>query len=106
MAQDDVTPTGAERWLEDRFPGYRFGSVLILLSITFVVMASSPPDAWSRVLTVALQGMTLLAALLASRAGRRLFRIASIVVVLALLERDRVGDHFFVERSERACSSG
>jgi hypothetical protein len=80
-----LEPTGAETWLEGRFPGYRFGSVLVLLSVTFVVMASSPPDAWARVLTVTLQGLTLLAALLASRAGRRLFRVALVVVVLAFL---------------------
>jgi hypothetical protein len=85
VAEQDVDGTEAEHWLEDRFPGYRFGSVLVLLSITFVVMASAPPDAWSRVLTVALQGLTLLAALLASRAGRRLFRVALVVVVLAFL---------------------
>ncbi len=85
MATDDVEPTKVERRLERRFPGYRFGSVLVLLSITFVVMAASPPDAWARVVTVALQGLTLLAALLASRAGRRLFRIAALVVVLAFL---------------------
>jgi uncharacterized membrane protein len=78
-------PTGAETWLEDRFPGYRFGTVLVLLSLTFVVMASSPPGAWARILTVGLQGLTLLAALLASRAGRRLFRIALVVVACAFL---------------------
>jgi Ion channel len=85
VATDEVVPTGAERWLEDRFPGYRFGTVLVLLSLTFVVMASSPPGAWARILTVGLQGLTLLAALLAARAGRRLFRVALLVVVLAFL---------------------
>jgi len=85
LATDHVEPTRIERRLERRFPGYRFGSVLVLLSITFVVMAASPPDAWARVVTVALQGLTLLAALLASKTGRRLFRIAAVVVVLAFL---------------------
>jgi Ion channel len=85
VAEHDDNATPAEHWLEDRFPGYRFGAVLVLLSVTFVVMAAAPPDAWSRVLTVALQGLTLLTALLASRAGRRLFRIALVVVALAFL---------------------
>jgi hypothetical protein len=85
VTTDDVVPTEAESWLEGRFPGYRFGSVLVLLSITFVVMATSPPDPWTRVLTVVLQGLTLLTALLASRAGRRLFRIALVIVVLSFL---------------------
>ena len=48
-------------------------------------MASGPPDAWVRVLTVFLQGLTLLAALLASRVSRRLFRVAAIVALVALL---------------------
>jgi hypothetical protein len=85
VGRDDVKPTAAEAWLERRFPGYRFGAVLVLLSITFVVMASSPPDDWSRTVTVALQGLTLLTALLASRAGRRIFRIAFAVVIVAFV---------------------
>ena len=48
-------------------PGYRYGPVLVLLAITFVVMAAGPPDGYTRVITVVLQGLTLMAALLASR---------------------------------------
>jgi len=81
----DFAVPGAEAWLERHSPGYRFGAVLALLSITFVVMASGPPGEWARVLTVALQGLTLLAALVASRSGSRIFRIALVVVTLALL---------------------
>jgi hypothetical protein len=72
-------PTRAEAWLEARFPGYRYGTVLILLALTFVVMAAGPPDGYTRFLTVLLQALTLLATLLASRAHRRIFRIAAIV---------------------------
>ena len=79
----DVQPTRAETWLEAHFHGYRYGWVLVLLSITFVFMAVGSPDAWARVVTVALQGLTLLAALVASRAGRRLSRIAALVVTIA-----------------------
>lgn len=86
MAYGERTkPSRAESWLEQRFPGYRYGWVLLLLAATFVVMAAGPPDAWSRILTVFLQGLTLLGALLASRVSRRLFRIASIVALVALL---------------------
>jgi len=59
--------------------------VLLLLAMTFIVMASGPPDEWTRVLTVFLQGLTLLAALLASRVSRRLFRIAAVVALVSLL---------------------
>jgi Ion channel len=82
---DRTQPSSGEAWLERRFPGYRYGWVLLLLAATFVVMAAGPPDAWTRVLTVFLQGLTLLAALLASRVSRRLFRIASVVALVALV---------------------
>ena len=82
---DRSKPSRVEAWLEERMPGYRFGGVLVLLALTFIVMAAGPPDAWTRVVTVLLQGLTLMAALLASRVSRRLFRIASIVAALSLL---------------------
>jgi hypothetical protein len=82
---DRSEPSKVEAWLEERMPGYRFGGVLVLLALTFIVMAAGPPDAWTRVITVLLQGLTLMAALLASRVSRRLFRIASIVAGLSLL---------------------
>ena len=78
-------PPGSNGWLEEHSPGYQYGWVLLLLGATFVVMAAGPPDAWTRVLTVFLQGLTLLAALLASRVSRRLFRIAAIVALVALM---------------------
>jgi xanthine/uracil permease len=78
-------PVGLERWLEERFPPYRYGPVLVLLSATFVLMASGPRGEWARVLNVALQGVTLLTALIASRVGRRLFRTAALVVGIALV---------------------
>jgi len=82
---DRTSPTGVEAWLERHSPGYQFGWVLLLLAMTFIVMAAGPPDEWTRVLTVFLQGLTLLAALLASRVSRRLFRIAAVVALVSLL---------------------
>jgi hypothetical protein len=82
---DRSKPSRVETWLEERMPGYRFGGVLVLLALTFIVMAAGPPDAWTRVITVLLQGLTLLAALLASRVSRRLFRVAAIVSGVSLL---------------------
>jgi voltage-gated potassium channel len=77
--------TKLELWLEDRFPGYRYGVVLVLLVTTYVFMAAGPTHVVARVVTVGLQGVTLLTTLIASRSGRRLFRIAVVVVVLAFL---------------------
>jgi hypothetical protein len=78
-------PTKLERWVEQRFPGYRYGVVLVLLFTTYVFMAAGPTHVVARVVTVGLQGATLLTTLIASRAGRHLFRIALVVVVAAFL---------------------
>jgi len=78
-------PTKLERWFEERFPGYRYGVVLVLLFTTYVFMAAGPTHVVARVVTVGLQGATVLTTLIASRAGRHLFRIAVVVVVAAFL---------------------
>ncbi|MFA5884507.1 MAG: ion channel [Acidimicrobiia bacterium] len=78
-------PTRIEEWLERRFPPYGFGVVFLLLLATYVVMATSPPHAWARVVTVCLEGVTLLVTLVAARSGRILFRIASVVVGFAIV---------------------
>ena len=78
-------PTAVEAWLEERIPPYGFGLVLLLLIATYVVMASNPPQQWARILTVTLEGVTLLAALVAARSRRALFRVATLVVLLAIL---------------------
>ncbi len=77
--------TRVEAWLEERMPGYRYGTVLILLAMTFVVMASGPPDGYTRITTVVLQGLTLMAALLASRVHRRFFRLAALVSLVSFV---------------------
>ena len=82
---DKTKPTSVEAWLEEHSPGYQYGWVLLLLGATFIVMAAGPPDAWTRVVTVFLQGLTLMAALLASRVSRRLFRISAVVALVSLL---------------------
>jgi hypothetical protein len=79
-------PTSSEdAALEARLPGYRYGVVLSLLFATFVVMAVAPSGQWGRVLIVALQGLTLLAAFSASRVHRHLMRAAAIVSAAALI---------------------
>jgi hypothetical protein len=74
-----------EAWLERHSPGYQYGYVLGLLAMTFVVMAAGPPDGWTRITTVLLQGLTLCAALLASRVSLRLFRLAALVSFFSLI---------------------
>ena len=83
--RDDTKPSRFETWLEERSPGYRFGYVLFLLLVTYVFMSAGPPDAWARLTTVLLEWFTLMAALLAARVGRKLFRIAAVVGLIAFL---------------------
>jgi voltage-gated potassium channel Kch len=62
----------------------RFGIVLALLLVTFVFLASAPTGRWVPFVAVLLQGATLLAALAASGANARLWRIAVAVVAIGL----------------------
>jgi len=71
--------------IEARLPGYRFGIVLLLVFATFIFMSLGWGSPWVRVVTVALQGLTLLAAFVAAGVSRRLLRLAALVAVLALL---------------------
>jgi hypothetical protein len=64
---------------------YRFGLVLLLLLLTFVVLMTGSTSTWLRPLTVTLTGLTLLAALSAADVSRRVRRTALITVVLAAL---------------------
>ncbi len=74
-----------EAFLERHSPGYQYGCVLGLLAMTFIVMAAGPPDGWTRIITVLLQGLTLCAALLASRVSLRLFRLAALISLVSLV---------------------
>ncbi len=63
----------------------RFGVVLLLLLVTYVFLASAPTGHWVPFVAVVLQGATLLAALAASAASPKLWRIAVIVVCIGLV---------------------
>lgn len=78
-------PSDVEEFLQRHSPGYQYGWVLLLLALTFVVMASGPPDGWTRITTVLLQGLTLCAALLASRVRLAFFRLAALISLLSLI---------------------
>ncbi|MGZ8762458.1 MAG: potassium channel family protein [Acidimicrobiia bacterium] len=71
--------------LEDRLPGYRFGYVLFLLLVTFVFLAAAPTGDWVRLVTVVLEGLTLVAALFAARVRHVFIQIALVVAVLGLI---------------------
>ncbi len=64
---------------------YRFGVVLFLLLVTFMVGASGANGAWEQIVTVLLQGVTLVVALAASGVPHRLRRVAVTLVVIGFL---------------------
>jgi hypothetical protein len=72
-------------WLELRRPGARFAIVLALLVITFAFQASGVAGSWVRLVTIILQGATLLAALAASESRVRALRVAGVVIVIGLI---------------------
>src|SRR3954453_989193 len=64
---------------------YRYGLVLLLLVVTFVVLMVGSASRWVRPLTVALTGGTLVAALLAADARPGLRRAAAVASVAAFV---------------------
>jgi hypothetical protein len=77
---------------------YRFGLVLVLLLVTFVLLMVGSSSQWVRPVTVALAGTTLVAALFAADASLRVRRVAAVVsaaafvTALTTLGLDRSGD--------------
>ncbi len=61
----------------------RYGILLFLLFATFVFMAAAPSGPGARVVTVALQGLTLLVVVSVVGARRRFVRLVQLIVVLA-----------------------
>ena len=81
MPREAVRGHGAERIT----PTSRYGVLLVLLFITFVFMASAPSGHWVQVVTAALVGMTLITAVFAAGAQRRLVRIVLVVAPLTFV---------------------
>lgn len=85
MAPDPEVEDPDEGTIEAQLQGFRYGIVLLLLFATFIVEASGFDGSWYRVVTVALQGATLVMAFVASGVGRHLMRIACVVALIAFL---------------------
>lgn len=64
---------------------YRFGLVLVLLLVTFVLLMVGSSSQWVRPVTVALAGTTLVAALFAADVSIRVRRVAAIVAAAAFV---------------------
>jgi hypothetical protein len=64
---------------------HRYGLVLLLILCSLVFQLAAPDQAWARVVTIVLQGGTLVLALYASEARPLIARLATVVVALAVL---------------------
>src|SRR5262245_27659800 len=82
--ESDLRQAPADDSIEAYLPGYRFGIVLLLLLATFVFMAAGFSGGWVALVTVMLQGATLLAALRAAQVGQRYMRLTFLLVLGAL----------------------
>jgi hypothetical protein len=84
-----ATDTGGELAYERRFgrhgmTGYRYGVVLLMILTSLVFQLAAPEADWARAVTIAIQGVTLLTALIASRIHPWVVRLATVVVGVAI----------------------
>jgi hypothetical protein len=63
---------------------HRYGLVLLLILLSLVFQLAAPDEDWARLVTIGLQGATLVLALYASEARRGILRLATIVVLVAV----------------------
>jgi hypothetical protein len=64
---------------------HRYGLVLLLILCSLTFQLAAPDRGWARVVTIALQGATLVLALYASEARPLIARLATVVVAVAVL---------------------
>jgi hypothetical protein len=71
----------------DRFgmTGYRYGVLLVMILVSLVFQLAAPEADWARLVTIVLQGITLLMALVASRVHPYLLRMGLAAVCIAIV---------------------
>jgi hypothetical protein len=70
------------RWHRGR---HHYGPVLVLILVSLVFQLASPEKDWARLVGLGLQGLALLAALRASRVNPIVLRLATAVVLVAVI---------------------
>ena len=71
-----------DRW---GMTGYRYGVLLLMILTSLVFQLAAPEADWARLVTIILQGLTLLMALVASRVHPWLLRLAMLIVCLSVV---------------------
>lgn len=86
MAKDSRIQLGYEQ-VFDRLgmTGYRYGVLLITILTSLIFQLAAPEADWARLVTILLQGLTLLMALVASRVHPWVLRVATVAVSLAVV---------------------
>jgi hypothetical protein len=64
---------------------YGFGPLLILILVSLIFQLAAPEEDWARLVTLVLQGITLLVALQTSGTRKAIVHVARIAVLIALL---------------------
>ena len=65
--------------------GYRYGVLLVMILTSLVFQLAAPDADWARLVTIVIQGLTLLTALLASRVHHWVLRVATMAVCAAVV---------------------
>ena len=65
--------------------GYRYGLVLIMILTSLVFQLAAPETDWARIVTIVIQGFTLLMVLVASRVHPWILRLATVAVFVAIV---------------------
>jgi hypothetical protein len=65
--------------------GYRYGVLLVMILASLVFQLAAPEADWARLVTIVLQGVTLLMALVASRVHPYVLRLATVAVAVAVI---------------------
>ena len=71
-----------DRW---GMTGYRYGILLVTILTSLVFQLAAPEADWARLVTILLQGLTLLMALVASRVHPWILRLATIAVCVSVV---------------------
>jgi hypothetical protein len=80
------TETRLERALDrSGMRGYRYGFVLVMILTSLVFQLAAPDADWARLVTIVIQGLTLLTALLASRVHPWVLRLATFAVCASIV---------------------
>jgi hypothetical protein len=86
MTTSSGTRARYERVLGSRgMTGYHYGVLLLMILTSLVFQLAAPEADWARVVTIVIQGLTLLMALIASRVHPWVVRVATVAVCVAIV---------------------